>query len=218
MKIASFAPLRNTEEKRDADEFRREAVKFSSFHGPDAKTYLFDNGKTKTDRAAYVREALAYYQDLDAVCFFSHGGRTSIQAGFSGVAGAESLAASLARFSSLRTVVLYCCSTASGPNDDVLAPGPGGDGGFADALRDELAQTFSRAVTVYGHQSIGHTTQNPYVRRFSHLTGAGGEWVIAPKSERWNAWCRALRSSPDVRFKFPWMTQDALEAELERFG
>lgn len=227
LRIASFAPVHNKpginpDTKRpwgDADEFRREAAKFAVVHGPLVKTYLFDNHEEPDTRAKYVRDALALHADLDAIAFFCHGSLRGIQAGFEGRLGATQLGVTLARFHSLKTIALYCCDLgrdADKDRADDLLPGPGGDGGWADTLRDELAQTFSRAVTVYAHSVVAHTTKAPWVRRFSYLTGNGGEWVVEPDSNQWKAWCRMLQSSPDLRLRFPFMSQAEIDGAIAR--
>ena len=97
---------------------------------------------------------------------------------------------------------------------DSPGDGPGGDGGFADALRDALSE---RGVTghVDAHVTTGHTTRNPHVRRFycdGAAAGTGGDWLVAPGSPKWRRWVTALKG--DMRFRFPWLTPAEIDAAL----
>ena len=227
MRAVAFAPLQNRPGTNPrtgvpwADAtgaFQPEALRFAKVHG-DVRVVLFDAFAEKSERRSAVREALrAGPSDIECVAFFCHGHKTGLQTGYDGRTGAEQLAVDLARFSSLHTVVLFACDAGrdgDAASADDIRPGPGGDGGFADLVRDELAQTFARSVTIYAHAATGHTSRLPYVRRFDYATSAGGEWVIEPDSELWKAWRRKLQSpKDDFRLTFPFMTQAELEAAL----
>ncbi len=200
--------------------FQPEARAFAKLHGID-HVVQFDSRKPPEERGIDVAAALRTYPDAEVVAIFCHGGKTSLQVGLS----AYSLAAELARFRSLHTVILYACDTgrdADKDRADDLLPGPGGDGGYADTLRDELAVTFGRAVTVYAHAKDGHCSWNPYWRRFSPATQSGGEWVIPPptKADRaaqgpaWRAWRKLLREAPGFRFRFPLESEVATRAAV----
>lgn len=133
---------------------------------------------------------------LSNFAFFCHGWRTGMQFGFD-MGTAKLLANELAKASGYSTVdvTLYSCSCGAGDND--------GDGGFADALRDELCKAGARDCKVVAHTTAGHATSNPYVREFngngSPVGGTGGQWIVSPKSELWEKWRKALRTT-NLRF------------------
>jgi len=86
-------------------------------------------------------------------------------------------------------------------------PGPeerGGQGSFAFALRDNLVECFgSLGETFTGnvdaHTNAGHSTQNPYVRRFLSKKGDPGQWIVEP-AVYWPSEKVAARSEKE-RFK-----------------
>lgn len=202
-----FAPETNEPGKRDADEFRREARKFAAQRGiAPERIRIFPNDAPRKVRRQFVTDALIGFSGLDCVAFFCHGWRDGIQAGFS-TAHMEELARVL--YESCKPgarIPLYCCSTAQGA--------AGGDGGFADALRDELVGKLPGAV-IDAHDRAGHTTQNPYVRRFvvGEFREKGGAWVVDPVDSRFPVWRRMLRET-DLRFDFPFMSQAQIRAEI----
>lgn len=132
-----------------------------------------------------------------SVAFFCHGWRTGMQFGFD-MSTVKSLAQELSRgdvLLSYMDVSLYSCSCGGGGND--------GDGGFADSLRDELCKAGVVACKVVAHTTAGHATSNPYVREFegkgSPVGGNGGSWIVAPGSELWEPWKKALKTT-SLRF------------------
>ena len=140
----------------------------------------------------------AHRGTYDHVAFFCHGWRTGMQFGFD-MQTAKILAAEIARGAEFVTIVdvtLYSCSCGSGDSD--------GDGGFADALRDELCKAGVIGCKVVAHTTAGHATSNPYVREFngngSPVGGTGGQWIVAPGSELWGEWIKALRTT-NLRFE-----------------
>ena len=216
MTAAVFAPLRNAPGKRDAFEFLREAHAFNRAHGFNDVVCVFDNDRSLVGRRGEVLGYLRKLPRVSVVAFFCHGWPEGVQTGFM-LGHVRLLAGSLASVcgGGELTVALYCCST--GADDDGLetderAPGPGGDGGFANRLRDELCDLGVRA-TVFAHSTAGHTTRNPWVRVFRPDRRAGGEWLVTPGGPLWAAWLRALKYT-DVRLKFPLVTQAALEQLL----
>jgi hypothetical protein len=89
----------------------------------------------------------------------------------------------------------------------------GGDGGFADLLRDELVDIGCPTI-IYAHSTAGHTTQNPHLRVFPPHERFGGKFVVAKDSGLWQKWVRCMRNN-DLRFRVPFMTSAELVAELE---
>lgn len=208
MNILVVFPQHNSPGKRDVTgAFRPEALRFKKHaeatHGASVDVASFDNRAGKLRRRRQVEALLrATPQPLDMVAFFCHGLAKSIQTGHD-LGTVATLAEALAETAQDRDVdvVLYACDAA-----DTHTGGPGGDGGFADALRDALAE---RGVSgrVDAHVTTGHTTKNPYVRRFwsnGEAAGTGGDWLVAPGSPKWASWRKALRDPRlPLRYDFP---------------
>jgi len=214
-----FRPLHASPSKpADAGEFRREAERFAGTltdAGWDVTVQTFDNALAKRDRRASVNRVIDG-GTWDLLALFGHGLRSGIQTGHD-VANAEDLALLLsARSARPLRVELYACDAARDSDRDKrddVTDAVGGDGGFADALRDALAEL---GVTghVDAHAVAAHTTRNPYVRRF-HMdagSGAGAGWLVDPKGPHWRAWRAALKG--DMRFRFPLMSADEIAAAL----
>ena len=218
MRALVFAPLRNSPGKRDADEFTREARAFCVAHGLRQEVHLFDNHDAPIERRELLLQRLHERQpaSLDVLACFMHGWSTGLQIGVD-LSTARGLARALKGVAATSlTVVLYCCSTGADTDrdkaDDLNQPGPDGDGGFADRLRDELCELGVRA-TVFAHSTAGHCSRNPRVRVFSPDERRGGQWLVEPQSELWPAWLRALHET-DLRLRFCLMTREQVEAEL----
>lgn len=202
------------------------AVRFLAVHGLSQAErrkaiVRFDNRRGMSSRARTCLDALsAQTEALDCVAFFCHGWASGIQAGFR-LANVGLLARSIAAVSSKAVnVPLYACSTAadldSDEQDETDGDAPGGDGGFADQLRDALAAAGCTGARVMGHSVKGHATKNPYARFFDASGSApsvGGGWVIEPGSALWPEWRSALRVT-SLRFAFPFMSVDEIEKQL----
>lgn len=103
-------------------------------------------------------------------------------------------------------IILYCCLTGDvpgSPKENQKKLGPGGDGGFADRVRDEFCKAGRRWVKVYAHTTAGHTTRNMWVRTFegkgSNIGAVDGDWLVRPAktgrpSPLWAPWQAALWS------------------------
>jgi len=209
----AFVPSFNSHGKRDVTgAFLPEAKRFLAEVGGEGQVELhrFDNRLKMSQRADQVLDILASYETqrrkMLCVAFFCHGYKSGIQAGFrsSGKAkNVEELAEAIAAITGKGPIVpLYCCSTAASPARGAA----GGDGGFADELRDHLCAEGAVNCRVDAHTTVAHTTKNPYVRRFegrgSPIGGTGGQFLITPKSKLWKKWRAALRGP--ARFHFPW--------------
>lgn len=214
-----FAPLHDKPGRVDATKaFQPEAHAFCRALGLRDEVHLFDSRADYPERRDHVYRRLAELPpaSLSVLAFFCHGWRDGIQTGFM-TPHVGKLAAALKPVAEPEglAIMLYACDAArDGDNDekDDVQPGPGGDGGFADSLRDACARAGFRA-TVYAHAKEGHTTKNPFMRVFPPDEGVGGPWVIEPKSDLWRPWVNALRDT-DLRFRFWRLTPDALAAEL----
>lgn len=212
--VIAFAPEFNTGKKRDATgAFQPEAESFVEIHG--GKVVLINN---RTNDESMRNTILDHLRDNDftSVAFFCHGLGKRIQFGFD-TANVEDLAEAIidTPYSPPGPVVpLYACSTAR----DLMGQPVGGDGGFADALRDALCIYGGRECVVDAHTTAGHATKNPYVRRFegrgSPVGGVGGSYIVQPGSLLWKRWVSALRYT-DLRFRFPFMTIGQIHTELD---
>jgi hypothetical protein len=214
--ILAFAPKFNSRDKRDATgAFIPEAQAFCRRHRS-SPPELFDNGVPMSERLAFVRSHIEAFPAgyLETLALFCHGWKDGLQIGVRKEQVpqlADSLRAVAAPW--LR-VVLYCCDAGRDADDervDDTKPGPGGEGGLADVLRNALRQV-GITGTIYAHTTAGHTTRNPWVRRFEPDEIGGGRYIIEPHSALWRPWCRALRG--DLRFRYPFMTTEQIEREL----
>jgi hypothetical protein len=205
MKSIAFTPKYNTPGLHDATgAFQPEARSFAKIHG--GVVVQVDNHATKQKMRESVIETLRnMIEQPTLVAFFCHGWRTGIQLGFSSANVAELVPL----FGISPAVALYACSAGDGA-------GVGGDGGFADSLRDALCRDGNVFCQVDAHTTSGHCSRNPYVRRFegmgSSVGGAGGYYIVTPRSEQWPAWKRALMG--DLRLRFPTMSVASIHAEL----
>jgi len=205
--VLAIAPLHDTKGKRDATRaFIPEAHRFIDYwesQGLSGRVVCVDNRATNPVRRSEMIHAIAGTGQLRHLAIFAHGWRTGIQFGFR-----RNHLAALARHldavavDDSLVVTLYCCSTAQGA--------AGGDGGFADELRDALCERGLMACRVDAHTNKGHTTRNPYVRRFegegSSYGGQGGHPIVRPRGKHWARWKAALRDRDDpLRYRFPQM-------------
>jgi len=226
MNVLVLHATKNTGGKKDATHvFVPEAARFAAHmmaQGHEVMLHGFDNLLPPPRRRAEVEQVmnLGPARDglgtWDVVAFFGHGTRRGIQTGHNVATLPRLLRALRPRLSGRVVMPLYACSTAGGA-------GPGGDGGFADRLRDVLSEA---GVTghIDAHTVLGHSTANPYVRRFyldGQGAGLGGDWVVAPGSPNWRPWVRQLHAERDepgagtLRFDFPFMTLPEVDAALE---
>jgi hypothetical protein len=209
----AFVPEFNSHGKKDVTgAFLPEAKKFLQFANGDGEgeIFRFDNRLTMAKRADQVLEHLGLLRGqrrkVRCVAFFCHGYKSGIQAGFrssSRSKNIDDLAEAIASISGDGVIVpLYCCSTGGSPSKGA----PGGDGGFADELRDALCRHGAVNCRVDSHTTVAHATKNPYVRRFegrgSAVGGVGGQYLVPPGSKLWVKWRKALRG--DTRLCFPW--------------
>jgi len=220
-RMLCLVPDQNTVGKSDATgAFLPEARAFARCHGqnPDAIIARFPARELFLRRRAVCVRAIESAAPLDVLAFFCHGWRDGLQAGWQRntiLHLARTLAQQAARDAH---VVLYACDTGRDVDEareDDREPGPGGDGGFADELRD-ACEALGRQVTVVGHATPGHCTWNSYARRFvPGCGGRGGQWFVEPASPLWLAWVRALREPRGtLRYRFWGMTPAEIAAEL----
>lgn len=224
--ILAFATGFNTPGKHDATgAFQPMADRFVRYHG--GSVVLFDDRQPMHERAGEVLEAIERYEGharLVCVAFFCHGWSRGIEAGFDlrarvGVSP-RVLAEALAQRAGRGLIVpLYCCSTGRTPGVPTAEAheAPGGDGGFADELRDELCRAGLTNCRVDAHDRDGHTTWNPYVRRFdgegSPVGGVGGRYLVRAGGPTWTRWKHELKSG-SLWARYPFYSTGALAATL----
>lgn len=200
-------------------EFRREALKFGRIYGVTPIPFF-------PYEHAQVEKALADHTGFqaDLIAIFCHGFRTRLQTGHSiGWRPSHKRVRDLAGSISLcakpdAKVILYACSTGGAPTTPGKLDDVGGEGGFADTLRDELGKVGMSGGWVDAHAMAGHTTRLPLVRRFytdgdpQPSPGVGGDWIVAPRTPSYRRWHAYLET--DGRFRFPLMSIDAIRADL----
>jgi hypothetical protein len=203
----AFTGDRNRPGKKDwSGAFLPEAQRFAS-GAPDP--FIIPLGAPSAQQRGLVTSIIRGHRP-SIVGFFCHGLTRRIELGF-GTSTAHELAAVLAEVGCSR-VALYACSTGSGK-------GPGGDGGFADALRDAMCRAGLADARVMAHETAGHATQNPRKRFFdgmgSPVGGVGGYWIVEPGSSLWKPWVRRMRDARDpLRFRLAEMTVGEIHREL----
>lgn len=166
--------------------------------GHDVVTAQYSTSATLSKRAEQSLEIFRSNEHVGMWAHFGHGWPSGLQCGLTLKTLAAFAKVIRATSPELEHAVWYSCSAAS----SVDKSAPGGDGGIADAFRDELG------VSVDAHTTAGHTTRNPYVRRFERKAGEGGTWIIDPKNTRdFSTWRSALNGP--VRFAFPLLSLTA---------
>lgn len=203
---------------RDGDEFMSEAIAYKHFHGGKALLSAINNEKPPKERFSRTLRVLApndaIERRLDALTVFCHGFKTGLQVGVD-LSNLQEFCEALAAVSAPRlTITLYACST--GADDDLdqadeRVAGPGGDGGFADGLRDML-ESMEVDARVLAHATRGHCTRNPYVREFLSGESRGGHWLVDPTDRLWPRWRQALEG--ELRFRLPRLSKEEIHAAL----
>lgn len=220
MTAIAICPTHNAAGKKDVSgAFYPEAKRFLQLHG--AYIHRFDNRARKPARRREVEAAIRSSSGMiDTVAIFCHGYKNGLQTGHT-TRSVRGLAEAIASVSQQWVqVALYACDAARDADPDRIddmQPGPGGEGGFADRLRDAMLDVGLNGGHVIGHPVVAHTTKAPYVRRFyvdEAARDTGGDWVIAPGSPNWPKWRRKLRESPRFRLSFPRWTQERILEEL----
>jgi hypothetical protein len=216
----AICPTHNHRGRKDVTgAFLPEARAFADLHG--AELRQFDNRAAKWRRRREVEAILdAAPLKLTHVAIFCHGYRRGLQTGHT-TFSVNRLAAAIARNATASaSVTLYACDTARDGdkqrNDDTK-PGPGGEGGFADKLRDGLLAHGMRGGHIDAHPVTAHATKAPYVRRFyidPEAQDLGGDWLVAPGSTLWQAWRRKLRQDRRFRLSFPLMSTEAVRGAV----
>lgn len=202
---------------------------------PEAENFKLVNGGVvcRIDQSqaadARFRQLLAFIglHQPQTLAYFGHGLPRALPSAGVTLQNLPQLAAALALASTAPRVVLYACLAAEDLTSGAAGL-PGGDGGLADRLRDLCVDKGATGVQVDAHGSSsqlkgrihdlgGHTTQNPYVRRFTGPQAAiGGQWLVDDKDPLWRAWVRSLRTP--FRFQFPYRSISDIHLHLQQQG
>jgi hypothetical protein len=202
-----FTPDRNSPPDNDyTGAFKPESLRYAKYWrgaGDEVAAYEIDVSAARALRRAQVIAAISAQAPIDRLAVFCHGWRTGVQLGVEIGRELDALVAALAAASTehLR-IALYCCSTgrSSGP------PGDGGDGSFADRLRDGLVAKGRAAVHVFSHASAGHTTRSGAVRLFVADGAAGGHDLTEVGSpERARLVARLSSARDPLRWTLPYL-------------
>lgn len=212
-------PDRNYREHDFTGAFRPESDALVSAHGAEGSEVVRVN--INEDRGARRAQVLAglrqgNVQAFDLVALLCHGWKGGIQLGFL-LEHVQELAAGIASVTRRgAAVVLYACSAASpefeAAGGTCAGPESRGTQGFADVLWTALScctlQDGAPGSSLHldAHDRAGHTTSNPFVRRFD---AEGEAWLIEPGSALWGPWYRELhdRHTSALRLRYPTMTR-----------
>lgn len=172
--------------------FHPEALRFARLHKvPPPQVIQIDTARPRAARLAQLLAAVEASAAINCLAIFSHGWRGGLGVGpYSQDVQVLVRALELRAYGDL-SVVLYACSAGDGTEDGPA--GPGGEGGFADALRDALLGAGLAGARVDAHTVDGHTSRNPYVRRFDGSTTTGGAWLVRPDERVERAWATLRR-------------------------
>ena len=151
---------------------------------------MIENKKVST--IATVPSPVAPAQ-IDTIAYFGHGSDDWLASAAIGSSALPDFIAALRGACGFcPTIVLYACSC-------------GAPRGIASKIADGLTDLLAE---VYGHATAGHAFRNPTVRAFP-----GGKRV-AP-ADNIKGWVDAFNdTSNDLWMRFPFMTDDEIEAEL----
>ncbi len=224
MRHLVLTPDRNTGIDNDfTGAFDPEAIRYQRFYeslGDEVVRERVNVGVGTSARRAQTIRLIRAAVPFSRFAVFCHGWNDGIpsglddgiQFGFTRGPTVEALARELAASSTpALKVALYACLTASsdGPRGD------GGEGGFADTLRDLLATLGRPEATVFGHTSAGHTTRNPQCRMFLPGCELGGVRLAETGSPAYEKLRRRLNAEADpLRWRLPYLSLEEIRAEL----
>jgi len=238
MKFFVFAPMYNHTRRDATAVFQPEGQRFLKHHGQRVGDItLIDNRRLKPfQRRDVLRVLKAYQGACEKVCvaLCCHGYKWGLQLGFK-LRHAKVLGRHIAELGDRAPhVVLYACDTARDLDrdrkDDLEAFG--GDGGFADLLRDAMCRAGAVDCQVDAHTTAGHAGWNPNVRRFEGMGSPvgciGGQYIVPfptrellkglspdqkqKKRAAWAGWMEALKTP--FRYEFPFMSIGEIHRHL----
>lgn len=220
MHILVMHATTNTTKPDATGAFIPEAINFRKYReslGDTVEVIGFDNKLPPPKRAPAFLKQLEGAKPFDAIVYIGHGLRNSLpSAGITSTYRTKftQLIQSKSLSKTKVFVTLFACSAA-----ETTTGQPGGEGGFADKLRDDLVALGFSEGWIDAHPVPGHATQNSQVRRFfisAEQAPKGGTWLVTPGSPEFPKWRSKLNSKwrdDPFRFQFPYMSQaDVLAA------
>ena len=173
--------------------------------GNDVVMCKFDNHQPGPKRRKQILNALAVGAGdgwFDAIIYFGHGWKGGLSsAGFNNSELNEFSDACYQYGNFSVTVMLYACSCAV-------------DNGACYRISQSLQSWYDQAsYRVLGHYSVGHSFLNPQVHEYPNSGSVKG-LQTAPEGKQ-AAFAKAIRAKhSDLWLRFPFMSQDELDAEL----
>jgi|SRR5689334_8994339 len=195
MKGLVFAQEINKEGRHDATgAFIPGARHFAKKHLLGEPIWLDDTNDRDT-----VIDGIANARGLNVIAYFGHGTPNGLPSANITKKHLDKLASAIigAAASDCR-VIFYACSTGI-PN------------GFAQDLADRLGGH----IVVYGHTCPGHSFTNPYVTRYPFVYEDTQPFLVEPGGTYWGPWYRHIKGKSDIWMRFPFMSKEEVEAELE---
>jgi hypothetical protein len=198
-----MAPTHNKEGRADATgAFHVGAAKFQKIHSlPPWVKFENDETSKTADAKGFLKKITDQPGGWDVFAYFGHGNNGSLgSADVRGRKGASALADAMRpKCNDGIIIMLYACNT-------------GAPGGFAQWLSEDLA---GKNATVYAHvPPPGHSFTNANV-----VSYPGGEFVVPRSSPLWKDWYKDMHAEHNELWaRFPFMTQEELEAELSAPG
>lgn len=204
MSVLAILPDRNSPGRHDwSGGFRPWAVEWQHAHG--GALVQIDLSLKPWQRRRDVLGAIQAHAP-ETLALFTHGLQRFLPQFAIGPATIRQLALTIASVASSPRIVLYACSTGSGPGID-------GDKGFADTLRDELCTAGAKGCQVDAHVTAGRADANPTVRRFvGPVPAVGGQYLVDSSDPLWSTWRQALTGR--MRWEFPFLTAAEIRARL----
>ena len=223
MNILVLHASENTHDNDAGGAFIPEAINFNKHRtaqGDTVQVIPFKNSLPQGKRLDEFLKLIDGANPFDAFVYLGHGLRN-------GLPSAGLTQASRKRFTDLLIkkaknkkslyVTLFACSAA-----ETTTGQPGGEGGFADKVRDDLVDAGFTQGWIDAHSVPGHATQNSMLRRFylsKEQEASGGSWLVAPGSPEFAQWRKKLNSpwkKDPFRFNFPYMTATQVLAECDK--
>ena len=224
MNILVLHASENTGNVNDATgAFIPEAINFNKHRtskGDVVQVFPFKNTAAPAKRFEEVLKLIEGANPFDAFVYLGHGLRNALPSAGVTQANRKKLTDLLVKKSKSKKklyVTLFACSTA-----ETTTGQPGGEGGFADKVRDDLVEAGFTEGWIDAHPVPGHATQNSLVKRFylsKEEAAKGGNYIVAPGSPEFKKWKTKLNSKwrdDPFRFDFPFLTTTEILNEASK--
>ena len=224
MNILVLHASENTNGVNDATgAFVPESVFFNKHRtakGDVVQVFPFKNTLPQAKRFAEFCKLIEGANDFDAFVYLGHGLRNSLPSAGVTQGNRKTFTDLLIKKSKNKKklyVTLFACSTA-----ETTTGQPGGEGGFADKVRDDLVAAGMTEGWIDAHPVPGHATQNSLVKRFfvtPEEAPKGGVWLVAQGTPEFTNWKKRLNSKwkdDPFRFDFPYLTQAEVLTECKK--